>query len=140
MYSEAAPAAGLAAYVECFWTRHAGPAAAPAPAEHRVLPDGCIDLIFAFHPGAGGGLAESYAVGTMTRAVVVPADGRIALLGVRFRPGGASALLGLAADSLTDLRAAVRDAAPVLPADVEEQLDRAGGAERRIAALGAALE
>ena len=142
MYRELRPGAALAPYVECFWTRQSDGAPAgsgPGSREHRVLPDGCIDLIFAFHPGAIGGLADAYAVGTMTRAVVVPRDERVAMLGVRFHPGGAAALLGLEAAPLTDLRVALRDAAPSLPAGVEERLDGAGS-EARVAALAAALE
>lgn len=139
MYREVAPSLALAPYVECFWTRRDERDGAAAPTEHRILPDGCIDLIFAFHPGPSGGLAEAYAVGTMTRAIVVPGDARVAMLGVRFHPGGASALLGLQASALTDLRVALRDAAPCLPDDTEEGL-HAVDASGRVAALARALE
>ncbi|MFL5579590.1 MAG: DUF6597 domain-containing transcriptional factor [Gemmatimonadaceae bacterium] len=127
MYRETAAPPALRPYVECLWTRD--PAGAPA-AEHRVLPDGCIDLIFAF--AGDGALADAYAVGTMTRAIMVgPHDGA-AMLGVRFHPGGASALLGCEASPLTDLRVPLRDAAPSLPPDVEARLHAAGEAARAV--------
>jgi hypothetical protein len=59
-YRERSPSAALAPYVEAFWTIDT-PSGAPS---HRVLPDGCMDLLF----DASGGRI----VGAMTRAVVVP--------------------------------------------------------------------
>ena len=143
MYREHAPGAPLAPYVECFWTRRERGPAEPTEAaatEHRVLPDGCIDLLFAFHPGPSGGLADASAVGTMTRALVVPRDSRVAMLGVRFHPGGATALLGCGAGPMTDVRVALRDAVAALPPDAEERVEGACGAEARVAALGTVLE
>src|SRR6185312_13655953 len=85
------PSAALAPYVEAFWTIDAPMGAPP----HRVLPDGCMDLLF----DASG----ARVVGAMTRAVVVPPLDRGALLfGVRFHPGEAAPLLGLAAREVRD--------------------------------------
>ena len=86
----------LAPWVECLWERRA-----PAGAGHdarRILPDGCIDLIWS----DGAGLQ---AVGPNTTAFLArmaPGEGAV---GVRFRPGGAPALLGVAGNALLDLRA-----------------------------------
>ncbi len=114
LYREHDPPPALAARVECLWTlRSAG--ALPAPALNRVLPDGCIDLIFDF-----GEQPRGYAVGAMTRAVPVRIGGRVDLVGVRFRPGGAA--LGIPAGELTDADAGVDElglgglCAPVLDA------------------------
>jgi AraC-like DNA-binding protein len=74
-----------------------------------------MDLIFDF-----GGAPRGYAVGAMTRAVPVQMAGRVELLGVRFRPGGAA--LGIPAGELTDGAAALDElglgdvCAPVLDA------------------------
>ena len=79
-YRELPPPAALRPWVECLWRRRA-PAGA-ADDVHRVLPDGCIDLIWS----DGAGLL---AVGPNTTAFLArmaPGEGAV---GVRFRPGGA---------------------------------------------------
>jgi AraC-like DNA-binding protein len=63
----------------------------------RILPDGCLDIIV--------GPRSSIVVGTMTRALLVPARDGAACIGVRFRPGMATAFLRMAAASVTDGRA-----------------------------------
>src|SRR5688500_15978339 len=90
MYSEIAPPPDLASLVECFW-RIDGPVS-----EHRVLPDGCIDIILLN--------GEARIVGTMTHAIVAgPSAGTI--VGVRFRPGEAARVVPMASHELTDLDA-----------------------------------
>ncbi|MEV8591140.1 DUF6597 domain-containing transcriptional factor [Streptomyces sp. NPDC051180] len=74
------------------WTR----TAASAPREARpVLPDGCMDLIW-----ADGGLIVA---GPDTRAYV-PAETAARYAGIRFAPGGAPAFLGVPAHELRDRR------------------------------------
>ena len=63
-YAEHAPPPDLAPYVACFWTG----ASSPVPtcrAVHRVLPDGCVDIIFAFgrQGGSTGDAREAIGVG-----------------------------------------------------------------------------
>lgn len=112
LYREHDPPPALAARVECLWTLRSDGA---PPALTRVLPDGCIDLIFDL-----GEAPRGYAVGAMTRAVPVHVEGRVDLVGVRFRPGGAA--LGIPAGELTDGTAGVDElglgalCAPVLEA------------------------
>jgi AraC-like DNA-binding protein len=99
-YQEFAPGGALEAMVECFWSQ-----AVPAPAEpgnHRVLPDGCMDLLFDFRAEARPRVSI---VGTMSRALVVESSGESDLIGIRFRPGGLPALLGLDAAALRDFDA-----------------------------------
>ncbi len=129
-YREYTPSDRLRPFVECFWTRI--PAAArdaATPSIHRVLPDGCIDVVLGF-----SGLADepesAMAVGTMTRALVLEAGSSPeCFVGVRFRPGKAGAFLSVPASELTDLRVPidelwldagdVRDALAVSPDAVE---------------------
>jgi AraC-like DNA-binding protein len=99
-YREHPPAADLAPWIECFWTR-SGPPSSGAPT-FRVLPDGCADVLFAFGPGA-----EGFVVGPMTRAIVVPASGETRMLGVRFHPGAAGAFLPVPLRTLVDQRVAL---------------------------------
>lgn len=96
-YREHAPCRALRAFVQCYWSRRidAGGQA------HRVLPDGAIDLVFDLSISERG---SGYAVGTMTRPLLVPGSRGDDFLGVRFRPGRAGAFLRLDAEELTDGR------------------------------------
>lgn len=83
----------LRSLVVCYWTITPS---SGLPASHRVLPDGCIDILLT------GDAPRSHArvVGTMTRAIVTGAS-MTGAIGVRFRPGEAARLLEGAA-ALTD--------------------------------------
>lgn len=97
-YAEHAPPAELRGLVECFWTRRLEADATP-PRAHRVLPDGCVDIIVSF---AGDDAPRAVGVGAMTRPIVVGGDRSSLSVGVRFRPGRALAAFGLPATELTD--------------------------------------
>lgn len=90
-YTEIAPPADLAPYVDRLWLRTTR---APAPM-HRVLPDGCVDVIVDAERGAAD------VVGPMTRAIEVPGDPS-EMIAVRFKPGTAAALTGCGLAELTD--------------------------------------
>jgi AraC-like DNA-binding protein len=72
---------------------------------HRVVPDGCIDLVF-----RDGAHAELFWVGPMTRAETVSVDAPACFLGVRFRPGVAPAFVGVDARELLDREVPENDA------------------------------
>ncbi|MCR9246203.1 MAG: helix-turn-helix transcriptional regulator [bacterium] len=93
-YREYTPPAELRSHVDCVWTCR--PAASVG--RHRVLPDGCIDLLI-----QDDGAARI--VGTMTAAAIVAPDQP--LVAVRFRPGGARAFFGATAQTWTDGDAAL---------------------------------
>jgi len=98
-YVELTPSAALRPWVECFWTR-----SDDAPSgEHRVLPDGCADLVFDLSAG------ESTAVGTMTKPLYLPPGGSYEFAGVRFRPGRAAAFLRMPLAEITDARVPLGD-------------------------------
>src|SRR6478672_10968629 len=109
-YCEYTPSAKLRPFVECLWTRDSlaarelsggGQSIQPV---HRVLPDGCIDVVLGFS-GQADEPESAMAVGTMTRALVLHAGtSPKCFVGVRFRPGKASAFLSVPANELTDLR------------------------------------
>jgi AraC-like DNA-binding protein len=104
-YREWAPRAGLADRVACLWWRELAPGAAGDG--HLVIPDACMDLI-AYSDG------RVIVAGPDTRpsAGGLPAGG--AAVGIRFRPGAASAFLGVPASELRDLRVPLDDIAPRL--------------------------
>ena len=85
------PSPGLAPWIECFWSIHAGPGPSML---NRVLPDGCSDLIVGVE-----GLPAATIVGTMRTALVVPLAGSARLLGVRFIPARPSAFSTLPSTS-----------------------------------------
>lgn len=99
LHVEHPPGPDLSPWVEAIWTR--SPDSPAVAGDHRILPDGCADLVFRF--GAAGG-PRAFAVGAMTRGIVHREPCGEHWLGIRFRPGGAAALLGGAAGELTDRR------------------------------------
>ncbi|HEX3317309.1 MAG TPA: helix-turn-helix domain-containing protein [Solirubrobacteraceae bacterium] len=95
-YRELPPPPHLAASVACLWVReveHAG--------TQLVLPDGCIDLV------ASGG--EIRVAGPDTGPVLAPLRAGDTVVGLRFRPGAAPAVLGWPASELRDRRLSLED-------------------------------
>lgn len=101
-YVEHAPPADLATAVMCAWTQRMS--SAVDIALHRVLPDGCTDILFVFgKPGAyDHDLVGASVVGAMTRAIVVQAPHPWLYVGVRLAPGFAQAAFRVPASELTD--------------------------------------
>ncbi len=84
----------LRGHVEAAWSVTV-PAGA-APVAHRVLPDGCIDVVLA--PGRAPVVA-----GPATRPILSAMAPGTTVRGLRFRPGGAPAALGIPAEELLDV-------------------------------------
>jgi AraC-like DNA-binding protein len=104
-YQEHAPPASLARHVECFWSRTDSTGATEVSRSHRVMPDGCADIVLAFQ----GGTPAAVAVGPMTRPIVFRDSTSTGYLGVRFRPGIAGVIFGMPASELTDERPELAD-------------------------------
>ncbi len=94
-YREHPAPAALSPWLICTWER-AGDNGPPV----RVLPDGCIDLVWSRASG-------TRLVGANTTAFMSPVAEGDRVLGARMRPGGAPALLGIAAESVRDERVAI---------------------------------
>jgi AraC-like DNA-binding protein len=92
-YAELAPSPALGSLVACSWAF-----SGPGSAQHRILPDGCIDIVVRGE--------RARVVGTMQQAVVVPIQPG-AVLGVRLRPGEAARLFPAVPRELTDSDAAL---------------------------------
>ncbi|MFD8495435.1 helix-turn-helix domain-containing protein [Amycolatopsis sp. NPDC059657] len=80
-YAERAPARPLTRHVQCLWTQRAA-----SPFDQRVVPDGCVDLLW------WDGSLQVAGPDTAWRTVSL-APGS-AITGVRFRPGAGSLLFG----------------------------------------------
>ena len=88
-YQEHAAHPDLALFVECYWTGETEPERDQETGK-RVLPDGCIDLLW-----TSGQPPSLSLVGPMSVAEEFATDVPASFFGVRFRPGGAAALLGI---------------------------------------------
>lgn len=91
-----------------FWYSAPGETAGSAE-PHRVLPDGCLDIVVSSR--------HAIVVGAMTRPILVPPTDSSGRIGVRFKPGMATAFLRITAAEVTDdhapLEAVWRDGADV---------------------------
>jgi AraC-like DNA-binding protein len=97
-YQETPLEGWLARRVACRWTQHV--AGGPGPYVQRIVPDGCIDVLW-----LDGALSVA---GPDTGPVLAPLrPGSIAA--VRFRPGQAPAVLGVPAHELRDGRVHLED-------------------------------
>jgi AraC-like DNA-binding protein len=94
-YQERRPPAALAPWVAVSWRIES-----EVEFDLRIPPDGCMDLI-------GGDVVGSFSRFGMAR---LPARG--VSEGIRFHPGGFSALFGVPAHELLDLRIPIGDVAP----------------------------
>jgi AraC-like DNA-binding protein len=90
-YREWVAPAGLAGMVACLWRNETS-----MPREQRVLPDGCMDLIW-----CNGAV---HVAGPDTRAFLATMKPGEMVTGVRFRPGAAPGVLGTPAYVLRDQR------------------------------------
>ncbi|HSS22211.1 MAG TPA: helix-turn-helix domain-containing protein [Pyrinomonadaceae bacterium] len=116
-YWEQSPSLPLAEHVECFWFVTGENESSIKPEPERIFPDGCIEWIFhladPFQRSALSGNWEtqprSFIVGQLTRFLLLQPTGRVEIMGVRFKPGGAYRFLPLPLDCLTDQNVTTRD-------------------------------
>jgi Domain of unknown function (DUF6597) len=93
LYREVPPPVDLATHIACLWTQTVGTESSYV---HRVLPDGCIDVI-----SYAGSL---HVAGPDTGPFLAHLVPGLRIAAVRFRPGMAPAVLGVPADVLRDDR------------------------------------
>ena len=139
-YFEHDPPTDLAGRVVCFWTRAPEPAAsAEGPRIHRVLPDGCVDIVIGFGGASSSGargleVTQAMGVGTMTRPLVLSGEMPDFYVGVRFRPGFALSALGVPASAVTDDRLAYSSISDASEAELD-MLSRLETNEERLDAV-----
>lgn len=127
IYRERPPIPALADRVLCVWSQVIG--AGETMHRHRVLPDGCADLVWI-------GEAPAVVAGPATGPVIVPLAPRTIVVGVRLRPG-AAAMLGPPVSALSDRDTPLGDiwGSEPLSAPIAGQ----GSIEARLAAAQAVL-
>jgi len=96
-YYEVAPDVRLRPWVKCYWGLRVQGA---APAEQRILPDGCCELVLHFgdrftqhEGGRRRRQPRELFVGPTARAMLVEPGREADVVGIRFWPGGAALLL-----------------------------------------------
>ena len=126
-YREYAPRPQLAPYVSLLWTL-AGHACEIEGTPQPVLPDGHPELILhfgdAFARIGRNGCVERQPLalfaGQLTEQLILQPTGRIGVLGVRFRPFGATAVLAMPQHELTGLTIGLDELNPVLSRSLAE--------------------
>ena len=129
-YRERPPAAPLAGHVLCVWTQVIGDGASALV--HRVLPDGCADVVWI-------GAAPAVVAGPATGPVLVPLAPRTTVVGVRLRPGAARALLGVPASELLNRDTPLRELWGAAGAALAEGVGAQPSPAARLSAAEAAL-
>lgn len=107
-YRQWAPHPSVAAMIDCWWTLDGDPG--PGATSHAILPDGHVELVF----HCGDPMMRVHADGTMDRQQRVLVIGQmstvtalrplglVSVAGVRLRPAGVRAVLGVPASELVD--------------------------------------
>jgi AraC-like DNA-binding protein len=127
-YAEFDPGDRLRDLVGCTWERRV-PDREP-PAASRVLPDGCVDLVFR--------RGELILAGPDRGPFMSPLAPGETVVGLRLRPGAAGRVLGFPACELRDLRPAVADVWGRAGAELAERVADAetpDGRRRELAAV-----
>lgn len=128
VYREVSPPQSLARAVECFWTMEPS----DKGATHRVVPDGCVDILFSH---ARDGETSLTVIGAMTQFQDHALPTRQLMMGVRFRPGMCVQQLGTPADRLTDSTTPLQDLWGARASLLLDQLGHAESDDERVALL-----
>lgn len=93
-YRQIAPDRDLSPLIDAYWINESGPARSDAGATcgDRVLPDGCIDLVFANH-GAGDPRSRLFSSPLIEQPTLLGAASDAWFVGVRFRPAMSQAVI-----------------------------------------------
>jgi AraC-like DNA-binding protein len=113
-YREYPIRAALASFIKCIWSLESdGPVYHALP--ERILPDGCVELVFHFHDpfrthfanGESTVQPRSFVVGQMKRFLEIAPTGRVGFVAIRFSVRGAYLFfprsLAQIADGVVDL-------------------------------------
>jgi AraC-like DNA-binding protein len=140
-YQQTAPPPRLAPWVHCVWIFECSE---PSEGPDRIVPDGRPELVI--HYGrpfgevgeSGAAIAQHDAIfaGQVTRPLVLRSAGNAGVLGVRFRPGGARAFLGMPMRHATDQRIALEALFPGEGSALAREVAAAADDARRASIAG----
>ncbi len=105
-YKEYSPTVELRPFIACYWTVTSKQFAFDQKTQLKVLPDGCIDFVFHWHPSFGyvGNIS-----GAMNQYAEIPIHSGSDFIGIRFRPSGLRALFNVSVASYSDLSITLSD-------------------------------
>ena len=136
VYREIRPPPELSDVVECCWIQRGDFAPATKPTLARVLPDGCMDILVTLGDFPRPLEAEphghrAFVVGTMTRRQIFAFAGRVDIVAIRFRPGGARPFVQAPASEFVNLGAPLEALWGPSGADLSDRLYETEGDEAR---------
>jgi AraC-like DNA-binding protein len=137
-YRQWTPAGGLQASIDAYWINEPGAAVSMA-ADGRVLPDGCIDLVFRGVQRSADSAPRLFTSALIEEPVTIAAAPGTWFVGVRFRP----AMSGVVLDVLpADCRDCTHRASDVDPsfAGLEERLVACRSPAEALRVLGRDVE
>lgn len=120
MYQEIQPHPLLRPYIETYWMSE-DYAEDGDEFSLRVMPDGCVDIIFTFEEG----LLIPLLVGTMTSYQDVSYKGKVKIGGIRFRPGVIKAFVHTPVFEYTDMKINMQNVDTLLEKALFEKLQNA---------------
>ena len=132
----------LADYIQCYWTITSN-SQIHSPVFNRILPDGCIDIIFNLgdpfyrvsHDLSVNYLPQNFVVGAMRQPLVVGLTGQVEVIGVRFKPGGAYPFFRFPLNEMTDHLVALDDLRHQIVNEMEFHIAEKATITRKIAYL-----
>lgn len=93
MYNEYKPHPLLSPYIAAYWVSEGY---VPVETFHKILPDGCVDIVFSFND------YSPLIVGTMTTSFEITYTGKVSMMGIRFKPAGITAFTKVPVNSFTN--------------------------------------
>jgi AraC-like DNA-binding protein len=124
IYTEYPASRDLARWVACFW-KIEGVVGPGSVVLHRVLPDGCADVLYEIETARRAGGNPAVVVGPISSALVLELHGRIDIMGVRMRPGAMRSVSGIPTDRLIDTVAPISEVSRSLVGNVTKLADAA---------------
>lgn len=103
IYQEYQPNQSLLPYIETYWTASG---CSEQDEKHKILPDGCVDIIFSLTDNTQFGL-EPYVpnlIGAMTTYSEGSYTNIVDMVGIRFKPAGITAFTKLPINQVSDCR------------------------------------
>ena len=126
-YQEFVPTSVLRPFVRCYWHMASGGEPA-AEITNRILPDGCIDILYNLSdPLRRLGFEEelrqsTYLIGAMRKPSLVRFGRNLDVVGIRFQPGGAYPFLRTALHEISDQAVLIHDMFQNSKFAIDEQL------------------
>jgi len=129
-YRELAPPPSLVTHLLCTWT--ASISDGSIAYLHRVLPDGCVDIVWVND-------SAPVVAGPATHTFIACHPPRSMIVGARCRPGLAASLLGVPATALLNQEVPLRDVCTRLAEQLSSQVAEQRSPTEKLAVVEAAL-